>query len=155
MQGQVFVPYTGIGGFNMNTGIMPMAIGGSSASADAAASRTINVLWTLPGGISNIKNRGQNTYQGGEWGYLFTPKADEGLVVHDEDVISWVKTQVPGSDFDDNGELITMEYQAQVEQAINNKLYEYVGRALKGQGESSWDNFVDYFGEGICVFINY
>lgn len=155
MQGQVFVQYTGIGGFNMDMGIMPMSVGGSSASADDATSRTINVLWTLPGGISNVKGRGDSTYQGGEWGYFLTPKSQGGEVLHDEDVIAWVPTQVPGAQFDNGGNLTTLEYEAAVEQAINNQLYSYVGRALKGQGDSSWDDFVDYFGEGTCVFINF
>lgn len=155
MEGQVFVNYTGIGGFNMNMGVLPMSVGGSSASADDAVSRSINVVWTLPGGISNIKNRGESTYQGGEWGYFLTPKSLGGQVLHDEDVIEWVKTKVPGAVFDESGELTTLEFTAQVEQEINNQLYEYVGRALKGDGDSSWDDFVSYFGEGLCVFINW
>ena len=154
MEGNVFVPYTGIGGSNMNNGIMTLDLSGSSASADDATSRTINVLWTLPGGITNIKSR-QDTYQGGEWGYMLTPISEGGQVVLDEDVVEWVKTQVPGAQFDSQNNLTTLECEAAVEQAINNKLYSYVGRALEGEGDSSWENFRNYFGKDICVFINF
>lgn len=156
MQGQVFVQYTRIMGLNLNNESMPPEIAGSSASAEEATSRTINVLWVLPGGIQNVKNRVD--YRGGEWGYLLHTKTYDPTPCTDADVIEWLTTNqeegVPGCQFGESGELLTPEFEAQVENAVNNKLYHYVERALTFQDGSDWHDFLDYYGLNSCVFIS-
>lgn len=143
MQSEVTV-YSSIGGTNMDSGIMPM-LEGSSASAEDAINKTISVTWKLPGGIENKKSAGD--YRGDEWGYLLNK------LTKDEDVVSEVKKEFPDATFDELGNLTSLEYEASIESYINGILYNYVGRALKGQGDLSWDNFIDYFGNDICVHI--
>lgn len=158
MQGQVFVPYTGIGGFNMNTGIMPMSVGGSSTGASLPDGETVNtfynILWTLPGGISNRSSR--TGYQGGEWGYLIKTQESGALPWSDKDVIAWLQEKIPGCMFDADGNLTveSLQYEEQVRSLLNTAVYQYFyDRVLKLQGGSSYDDFVDYFGMDICVFM--
>ena len=55
MQGEVTVPYTSIGGQNMDSGIMPADLSGSSNPniIQDGFGTTVNITWTLPGGINN------------------------------------------------------------------------------------------------------
>lgn len=153
MQGQVYVPYTGIGGTNMNSGIMTLGLGGSSLDIENATQRTFNVTWTLPGGIQNIKNSG--AYEGGEWGYMLWTKDVNPNTVTDEDVVKDIIANVPGSSFDSEFNLETEQHAASIESYINNLLYNYVNRALTVQGGSSWDAFYKYYSKNNCIQTNF
>lgn len=150
MEGQVFVPYTGIGGFNMNNGLMMLAIGGSSQDSELTGDRdqTWNVLWSFPGGITNIKNRPAE-YQGGEWGYLLGAAADTEIVT-DEILIADLQGKYGINAVDNDGN-IQAGYESTIQAYINDLLYIYVSRAMQGLGDLSWDAFRDYFGLGTCV----
>lgn len=148
MYGEVYVEYTGIGGTNLDSGIMTADITGSSADASGSEQRTINITWSLPGGITNRKNRGE--YQGAEWGYLFGNRMD----VQDEDVVARIQLENSNIAFDSDYNLMNPVYESEVESMINNWVYDYAGRALHGQG-SDWGDFRNYFGDGICVHIIY
>lgn len=153
MQGQVYVPYTGIGGANMNSKIMTLELGGSSLDIEDATQRTFNVTWTLPGGIQSIKTSG--SYQGGEWGYLLWTKDSNPTAATDQDVVDDIKSKFPGSQFDAAYNLITEEYSASIEAYINNLLYHYVNRALTIQDGSSWDEFYGYYSKNQCIQTNF
>lgn len=72
MEGQVYVPYTGIGGTNMNAGMMPMSVGGSTDDGTGGGTGIqlgYTVGWVFPGGITN--QGGQTGQAGRAWGYIF------------------------------------------------------------------------------------
>lgn len=80
MQGDVYVPYSGIGGNNMDNGIAMLDLGGSTSPGEESQSgTTVNVRWTYPGGIIS-KN---------SWGYLLNAKGDTTICL-DEDVYKWI-----------------------------------------------------------------
>ncbi|OUP66039.1 hypothetical protein B5F12_00505 [Pseudoflavonifractor sp. An176] len=157
MEGQVFVQYTGIGGNNLDQGIMTMSVEGSSAEAgiEGGLIPSTNVTWVLPGGITNRKFRIDpiTPYQGGEWGYMLHTKEDSPIPNTDNDVIAWVSGKHPDAEFDENGNLTTIGLETTIESDINKELYDYVRRAMSFQGGSDWRDFVEYFALDICVFI--
>ena len=151
MQGQVFVPYTGIGGFNMNTGASTFSIGGSSMPGvvEDEWGTTVNVRWTFPGGINNVQYNGQ-----GAWGYALIPLYLGGPFVDDGMITDWllgkykghpdVAVQPKGSY---NLEDITSEdptVMGSLQEDINLLVKAYMSRLLKG-GSGSVDEFQEYF----------
>ena len=150
MYGEVSVSYSGIGGSNLESDIMPM-ISGSSADAENAQSRTINIQWSLPGGIQDKKNSG-TSYEGGEWGYMLNGAPDG---TSDFDVVKRIREEFPDCQIEDDGTLTSVEYEARIEGFINSLVYTYAGNALHGWGGSDWDRFLTYFGDGVCVHILY
>lgn len=70
MEGQVFVPYTGIGGANLNGGLMTMGMTGSSDQGTDPVGNPVDLMftvsWQLPGGIVS-----RGTYnEKAAWGYI-------------------------------------------------------------------------------------
>lgn len=80
MEGQVFVPYTGIGGFSMSNETMSLNVTGSSGEGvpPEFAMGYVSISWIYPGGIMG------KTYGGsGLWGYLLSPQSEGGAVTTD------------------------------------------------------------------------
>lgn len=82
MYGEVTVPYTGIGGQNMDSGIMPADIGGSTNPGldEGQQPEAINIKWLFPGGIVGRAPNGVG------WGYMLTP----GVECRDDDIKNWL-----------------------------------------------------------------
>lgn len=152
MEGQVFVPYTGIGGFNMNTGASTFAIGGSSMPGvvEDKYGTTVNVTWTFPGGINNTG------YTEGAWGYALVPQAAGGELVNDGMIKQWLmgnysrqedvavkpKWTYTEEDIDHENPLI-VEY---LREDINLLVKAYMSRLLNvNVGGGSFDDFKRYF----------
>lgn len=150
MQGEVRVPYSGIGGTNLHSDIMTMGLAGSSQDSELTGGRdqTWNILWSLPGGITNIRNR--PGYQGGEWGYLFGAAATTGVVT-DETLIVHLQEKYGTDVIDNSGNILQPSYESVIQAYINNLVYEYTSRAMQGLDDLSWDRFRDYYGLGTCV----
>lgn len=152
MQGQVFVPYTGIGGFNMNAGISAFSISGSSMPGvvEDEDGTTVNVTWTLPGGINNVQSGGV-----GQWGYALVPKTIDGTPVTDDDIKAWLtKSYVhQGSVTAQPSITYTMEdiesenpaVIASIQADVNNLVKKYVSRLLKGDDGANYVDFQTYF----------
>lgn len=66
MEGQVFVQYTKIGGFNMNSGFTTLGVEGSTNKYEENANLSFTVQWQLPGGIML---KGLSVSEGA-WGYI-------------------------------------------------------------------------------------
>lgn len=78
MQGEASVPYTGIGGNNMDNRIMTLGLGGSTTPGiEDQSGTTVNARWAIPGGIINK----------GSWGYALVP----GVLCSEENVENWLK----------------------------------------------------------------
>lgn len=150
MQGEVYVPYTEIGGVNVDSGIMTMNITGSSQDSDLTGGRdqTWNILWSFPGGITNIRNRTE--YRGGEWGYLFGT-ATTTSVVTDEMLIAHLQGKFGVNVIDTAGNVLDPAQESAIQSYINNLVYDYTSRAMQGLGDLSWDKFRDYYGLNVCV----
>lgn len=154
MEGQVFVPYTGIGGFNMDSGIMPLDISGSTEepAPTGAISTTVGVRWTYPGGIMN-----GGTHQLGFWGYALYRRSDNQTFTYDSDVLEWLLgghrpgvapryelKEVFTQDQINSGDTIVIE-------EMNNMVRKYVSELLFG-GETGGDmtEFRDVFQN--CIY---
>lgn len=78
MQGNVFVEYTGIGGMNMDSGIMPADLTGSTDgnNVDTEGEKPLQftIRWSLPGGMVD---KGKTTPQGA-WGFITGRDSQEG-----------------------------------------------------------------------------
>lgn len=151
MQGQVFVPYTGIGGFNMNMGASTFSVDGSTAPGivEDQYGTTVNVTWTFPGGINNVQYNGQ-----GMWGYALVPLTEGGTYVNDDMIRDWLLGKYKG---DPNVAVQpSMEYVAEdivnenptimasLQADINLLVRAYVSRLLSG-GNGSFDDFQTNF----------
>ena len=82
MYGEVTVPYTSIGGQNMDSGIMPADLSGSSNPniIQDEYGTTVNIIWTLPGGINNKQ------YAEYSWGYALLKNQN----CSDNDIKKWL-----------------------------------------------------------------
>ncbi len=82
MQGEVTVPYTSIGGTNMDSGIMMANLSGSSAPGivESEFGTTLNVRWIFPGGISGQAPGGVG------WGYAL----GNGIQTTDDLIKQWL-----------------------------------------------------------------
>lgn len=147
MEGQVFVPYTGIGGFNMNTGASTFAIGGSSMPGvvEDKFGTTVNVTWTFPGGINNTQ---------GAWGYALVPQTEGGLPVNDDMITDWLLGKYkdnPNVAVQPNGTYNLEDIQSEnplvmgsLREDINLLVKAYMSRLLN-VGGGSFDDFKRYF----------
>lgn len=150
MQGQVFVPYTGIGGFNMDVGVMPFSLNGSSnPGVDAGQQGTdINVFWVFPGGITNQKYNGQAM-----WAYAVQDKGTDLNYDTDEDVRLWLQGKIVGSSYISKIKFTEEQIDSEdprITAEINELIYQYVTRLLQPGLGSSMDDFKNYFGETGC-----
>ena len=86
MQGQVTVPYTSIGGNNMDYGIMPLNLQGSTTPGviEDQDGTTVNAIWVFPGGIVNQKPGGYG------WGYAVRTDT----LCTDEEIKKWLKGEL-------------------------------------------------------------
>ena len=107
MQGEVTVPYTGIGGENMrerNIYSEPTISG--STFPPGSSTGMINVKWVFPGGITNHNL----------WGYLLNSHTQGGEVIYDTDLQQYLdENAVEASDY---------------ESRINDLVRSYVTRVL-------------------------
>lgn len=146
MYGEVYVPYTGIGGTNLDSGIMAAGVTGSSDGSTVEGERPLgyNISWSLPGGITNGGGG-----EGGEWAYLLWRPSDNPNTVTTQDLILNLQKLYPSAEFDASGNLLTEEYAMQIRETINNMVWEYADRILGNAGlegsDYSWDNFHKYF----------
>lgn len=147
MQGQVYVPYTGIGGLNMNMAAMPtedITISGSTAPRPSGTpTGGVRVMWTYPGGINLISYNGQ-----GAWGYaVYTLKSGLGLST-DETIKSWLQGQCKGA-YVQPGIIFTPEQIGdggpEVIEEINNLLKWYVYRLVGFEDGSDLQLFQEKF----------
>ena len=86
MQGETYIPYTGIGGQNMDSGIMPADLSGSTQPGiiEDEDGTTVNVVWTFPGGINNKQPGGYG------WGYAVL----KGKSCTDDDIKKWLTGEI-------------------------------------------------------------
>ena len=129
MQGEVTVPYTSIGGQNMDSGIMPADIGGSSGDFSGNQSGTMTISWKLPGGITGFKYDGT-----GQWGYFLGPKAAGNVTATDENIKEWLTERVYTQEQIEFGD-------PAVVLAINTQMANYASRIIRlgvgGEGDQA------------------
>lgn len=144
MNGEVYVPYTGIGGSNMNSGIMLLDLSGSSnPGVDSGQEGTdINVFWSYPGGITNQKMNGD-----GFWAYAVQSQTVDPNYDTDKTIKDWLMGNITGTSYN----ITTHFTEEQIENedpniipAINELIYSYITRLLNNTG-SSMDDFKNYF----------
>lgn len=150
MEGQVFVPYMGIGGMNVSNGwgtpdgMMPLNMSGSTNPGEESAAGTrVNVRWVYPGGFANKAGTTGAPY----WGYalhLQTPCSDE-------DIVNWLTGAVPATRSDvPNHKYSQTEIENgsdDVVQAINYMVSVYVQDVLQS---GQYEDFRKYYAG--CVF---
>lgn len=120
MQGEVYIPYTPIGGSNMSRMAEP-TISGSSQDIEGGSPQEYVVLWVLPGGIS-----------GYDWSFIL---GHPGETFTDEQVLDYARRY--GED------------EISQTNAINQLLYNHVHEILDKAGHVpgySWDAFNGTYG---------
>lgn len=147
MQGQVDVPYTGIGGLNMDMGIMLMddaTISGSTAPRPSGTpTGGMRVMWTYPGGINLTSYNGQ-----GAWGYAVYTLASGGELSTDATIRLWLQGLCKEAYVQPEKTFTEDEIDAggpEVIQGINNLLVWYVYRLLGFEDGSDLRLFQDSF----------
>lgn len=151
MQGEVYVPYTQIGGTNMDSGIMMANIGGSSGQYDRETGElisTVSVRWNLPGGIINKTDGTINPTDGtvdGLWGYLVSIAGKDGAhICHDSDVIQHLEAEGINDPINNPNSV----------DILNKWIREYVSRVLAHSvdgGHYDYNRFKSVF-EGCLAF---
>lgn len=127
MYGEVYVPYTGIGGTNLDSGIMAADVTGSSAEGTEGQTRpSYNVSWSLPGGITNGTGG-----QGGEWGYIFQAMVDGGSVVGDAEMLDHLQSMTLVSWDGENPNSVVLNDETGIRTEINVLLNKYVRRLMQ------------------------
>ncbi|NJE73281.1 hypothetical protein E0L15_01375 [Pseudoflavonifractor sp. SW1122] len=152
MEGQVFVPYTGIGGFNLNPGISTFSLVGSTAPGTVGDEygNTLNIRWIYPGGITGKQENGT-----GFWGYAVVAQYDNGTYSTDETIKAWLLGQVTGTHYAKpeptfNEEEIKNE-DPRIVAAINELIFRYgsvlmnADQSGSSSAASSYDDFKNYF----------
>lgn len=119
MYGEVYVPYTPIGGSNMSRMANDVDINGTGTDYDGGATPWVRVYWQLPGGIL-----GKNS-----WGKIFNAHGVQDY--SDQDIYDRLK--------EDN----IIDESSQVEY-INQLVYDYVHILVTDPGVS-WDDFKEQF----------
>lgn len=147
MQGEVLVPYTGIGGTNMDSGIMTMDLTGSTnPGPENVSGSTVNARWAYPGGIISKGLSGKIA-----WGYALQP----GVVCTDDDIKKWLTNQlvatranvIPSHNFSVE-DLDDPLKENEIKDAITKMLEQYVHDVLFN---GDYNRFRDYY-EG-CVYL--
>lgn len=157
MQGEVLVPYTGIGGTNMDSGVMPMDLTGSTEepAGDASLSTTIGVRWSLPGGIVNGGIGGN-----GFWGYAIYSRLSNATYTYDSDVEDWLQGiyrdgYTPRRDVvKDGGPFSKEQIDAggiNVITAVNNMLKTYVNNLAQPGLDEDYNTFKNSFAS--CIYL--
>ncbi|WP_027089752.1 hypothetical protein [Thomasclavelia saccharogumia] len=143
MQGEVTVPYTSIGGQNMDSGIMPADIGGSvNQNTSGTGHLSVTVLWHLPGGIQSKDNEPG----GSGWGYILGRDYQDTYWTTSE--FCNYLTQELGVKFDEQGNLVEGDI-ATVTAKINDLIYQYVLNVQRLSGyepDYDWARFNSYYG---------
>lgn len=139
IQGEVTVPYTPIGGGNMEYDIMPLDLSGSSINSDIQGAENFryNIYWTLPGGITN-----QGTLSGNPglaWAYIIGRQVQNQILYTDKLFCDYLETTY-GYQFDESCNPKNPAQEISIKQTINDLVYEYVGRVLDNDGlEEGYD----------------
>lgn len=127
MEGSVYVTYDGIGGSNMNYGIMTADLTGSSSQDTEGEVRpTYNVAWILPGGITNGTGG-----QGGEWGYLLKAQVDGGNLIGDKELIDYFQSKGYLSWDGQNTDTVVFSSEESVRNELNSMLNSYIRRLMQ------------------------
>lgn len=122
MEGQVFVPYTGIGGFNMDYGFSTLSLEGSTAPGivEGGGGTTYNLTWTFPGGINNQAPGGL------PWGYAL----NAGEPCTQEDMEAWLRKDKTSSRYNPENSyaqtVIDAATDPQMAADINALMHEYL-----------------------------
>lgn len=140
IQGEVTVPYTPIGGSNMDYGIMPLAVTGSSNQVpdDEGGSTNLGfmVSWTLPGGINNVSNG--NVHNGMAWGYILGRDVQNQQPYSDNDFKDYLMEK--GYAFTDDFELENSALKDSLINFINDLVTSYFRRVQMNSGlEEGYD----------------
>ena len=131
MEGQVFVPYTGIGGYNMMSDASTYAISGSTTPGviEDEWGTTLNINWQYPGGITGKQ------YAGGQYSY-------------DDTITAWLMGQITGTHYPTPEHIFTEpEIQNQdprIKSTINELIFRY-GSVLLNSPNTHYDEFKTYF----------
>lgn len=156
MYGEVQVPYTNIGGNNMQSAVALYDISGSTEepAVDEETATTIGVRWSLPGGIVN-GGTGGYTF----WGYAIYTRLSGATYTYDQDVIDWLKAvyragYIPRRDVGKDGGPFTQEQidagGPEIINAINNMVKVYVNN-LAQPGSEDYNSFKLAFEN--CIYL--
>lgn len=153
MQGQVFVQYTRIGGQNINEGIAPLSLDGSTDRFEEDANLSFTVQWQLPGGIMQ---KGVLEPEGA-WGYILGRDNIEHETYGPFDDYEFCDylSRTYGYKFDANFNLDDSINEAEVTRTINKLVSEYFFRvfwnASPDAPEYNWNAMNTYYKN--CMFI--
>lgn len=145
MEGQVFVPYTGIGGYNMMSDASTYAISGSTTPGviEDEWGTTLNINWQYPGGITGKQYNGQ-----GFWGYAVQAQYAGGQYSYDDTITAWLMGQITGTHYPTPEHIFTeSEIQNQdprIKSTINELIFRY-GSVLLNNPNTHYDEFKTYF----------
>lgn len=145
MQGEVLVPYTGIGGTNMDSGIMTMDLVGSTNPGVVADEwgQSVNVTWSYPGGITGKSVDGQ-----GFWGYAVVAQSAGGSYSYDSTITAWLKHETTGTNYPHPSHTFSdidiANNDPRIRSEINELIYRYVS-VLLGHTDTHYDEFKKFF----------
>lgn len=149
MEGQVFVPYTGIGGINMITNTFASKIDGSTQDSDqwGSGTKVMNVSWSFPGGIANTPNPDKS----GQGNWRFAVTGEEGSAGHqldgDDTIALWLQEELESPYWSPGRKYSVEEVQGnnpEIQKDINDLVFKYVNYLLMmGVG---YEGFIQTFG---------
>lgn len=153
MYGEVYAPYTGIGGINMDSEIMPMVSGSTMPDVRPGGTGTgVNISWEYPGGIS------KQTPGGIGWGYAVSRRVTDHIGNNDEDIKSWLmgtfpdpRTVYPTPVFTEDE--VTNE-DPRITEEINRLLKAYLSELLTPGTDGDYTEFIKDENYGKCVYVN-
>lgn len=130
MQGQVFVQYTRIGGFNMDSGLTTLGVEGSTNKYEEDANLSFTVQWQLPGGIM-LKGLSEPE---GAWGYILGRKheihIEQGAFDDDEFCAYLARRYGYVFDAENKYNLLDTTREAEMISVINKLVSEYFYRVF-------------------------
>lgn len=155
MEGLTYVQYTGIGGANLDSGIMPMSIGGSSDSyktdTGGPAYLGFTVCWQFPGGIQLMGN----AYPEGAWGYIFGRDSEGGGTLYTDELFCQHLEKTLQIDIGDGPSYaINSEDEPRVRETINDLVATYARRVFvmsEDGGLYDWNRFKEFYGRNKCI----
>lgn len=103
MEGEVYIPYTPIGGRNMSNGMMTLDLVGSTYPPESSVPGMINVKWVYPGGIILKTDAGE-----GLWGYMLSAYSEGGSIAHDSDVTKYLEEHGINGEAEQQAEINTL-----------------------------------------------
>lgn len=146
MEGQVFVPYTGIGGFNLMSGASTYAITGSTNPGviEDEWGLNLNITWQYPGGITGKQYNGQ-----GFWGYAVQAQYAGGSYSYDSTIRAWLQDEITGTLYPKPAHIFTdkelEEEDPRIQTEINELIFRY-GSTLLNNPNTHYDDFKKFFG---------